>query len=330
MKTLFVTTVLLISPNLFSQTYEQNGYYVDRTTATAGASKTYRTIYDYYYQEPKAEEVYNQNGQLEQKKVILMDLRTRKGEPIYGDSWNGATTFIYGYEANIDYIIRVDKTYDVAGRLNYKPGYYYEVEYFDATNKQKHFEGFRNSNEQKEGEWVTYFEDGRQEIVETFDKGIQNGPYMRFYENKSNVTKLEEGPYENGKKEGEWISYYASGHIKESSIYKQGIRSGQYTSYYDNDTGNITETGNYLDGKRQGAWKFYYPSGNLNLAQSYKEGILDGAYTNYFDESVLRIYQKGDMKKGLEIGVWECYNTESQRYKKLQYDGVHITPTELK
>jgi antitoxin component YwqK of YwqJK toxin-antitoxin module len=65
----------------------------------------------------------------------------------------------------------------------------------------------------------------------------------------------------NGKKEGEYKSYYENGRPDMVRNYKNGKVEGEYKSYYENKQLEIIY--NYKDGKLEGKYKMYYDNGQI-------------------------------------------------------------------
>ena len=95
---------------------------------------------------------------------------------------------------------------DSEGRLTNEK--YYEAHYYD--NKKIYMEGASADN-QRDGEWKAYFENGKLQAVATYRKGIQIGDEKVYYENGN---LMYQGQYENGICCGTWKFYNESGKLK--------------------------------------------------------------------------------------------------------------------
>lgn len=60
------------------------------------------------------------------------------------------------------------------------------------------------------------------------------------------------GTFQNGLREGRWITYYQSGSIKEVINYKQNLMHGEYRSF--DYKGNLEILGNFVNNKKEGTW----------------------------------------------------------------------------
>ena len=72
----------------------------------------------------------------------------------------------------------------------------------------------------KEGEWVSYDDNGQLSGKGSFKNGKRDGEWV-YYHDKQLWSK---GSYKNGKKEGEWIAYHDNGTVKEewAGTFKNG------------------------------------------------------------------------------------------------------------
>ena len=87
-----------------------------------------------------------------------------------------------------------------------------------------------------------------------------------------NVTGKKQGKIIEGKPEGEFLTYYESGQLKEKVIYKDGKKEGEGLWYYEN--GQLEEKVNYKEGEKNGEWLNYYDNGQLVRTRIYKDGKL--------------------------------------------------------
>ena len=91
------------------------------------------------------------------------------------------------------------------------------------------------------------------------------------FTNKEGNFKLSECHYEDGKKDGRFITYYENTQIKFKCFYEQGKLNGLYKSFHID--GKLFEEGNYKNNKRIGSWISNFNDGNDEL-RSYKEDSL--------------------------------------------------------
>ena len=139
----------------------------------------------------------------------------------------------------------------------------------------------------------------------------------------------EEGLYEYGQKEGEWItsnqndviikklfflndqrygkqtSYYENGIIREEINYLEGYhnKNGPYTKYYNN--GIIEEEGQYYRSNKTGLWIRNYKSGKLNKESFHNKQDMP--------DSVILYYENGEIKD-------RGYLANKRKSTYIQYD----------
>ena len=87
-----------------------------------------------------------------------------------------------------------------------------------------------------------------------------------------NVTGKKQGKIIEGKPEGEFLTYYESGQLKEKINYKDGKKEGERILYY--ESGQLEEKVNYKEGVKNGEWLNYYDNGQLVRTRIYKDGKL--------------------------------------------------------
>lgn len=121
------------------------------------------------------------------------------------------------------------------------------------------------------------------------------------YENNAIV---EEGRFENSRKEGLWKTYYPNGKLKSEITYKGSRPFGPYTLYYEN--GEIEEKGNWERTKNTGEFKRYHSNGKVAQAFSFTEsGKRTGKQKYYYENGNLRL--EGTWENGLESGEMKEY-----------------------
>jgi len=91
------------------------------------------------------------------------------------------------------------------------------------------------------------------------------GDYVKSY---PNGVKQFKGFFRFGKRHGQWLSFYANGHLWSEMEYDKGLRHGKNAAYYEN--GNIRQSGFYKHDRRHSVWMFYDTSGKMVLQQICK------------------------------------------------------------
>ena len=96
------------------------------------------------------------------------------------------------------------------------------------------------------------------------DTSLKNGIFTEKY---TNGIILKKGAYVNGKKEGQWDSWYNSGKPWSENFYTDDLPDGKSTVWYEN--GKIEYTGFYIKGRQTGDWKYYDETGKMVHEKNY-------------------------------------------------------------
>lgn len=103
------------------------------------------------------------------------------------------------------------------------------IEYFD--NGKIKTEGFLDDNDNKQGQWLSYFDNGNLHKEENYLDDELHGVFKRWHEN----SKLAiESNYESGKRDGIWKEYYENGSPLEEGYYEN---SAYVTKNFWDETG---------------------------------------------------------------------------------------------
>ena len=116
--------------------------------------------------------------------------------------------------------------------------------------------------------------------TEKFSDEPITGKVFGYFGEEKNPKKVYIGNVRNGKKEGEWVSYYHS----------TGKKRFEY---------------NFKNGKQDGLSIEWYENGQKDFEGTYKDGILDGLYTEWYENGQKKI--EGIFKDGKPnklIGKW--------------------------
>ena len=116
-------------------------------------------------------------------------------------------------------------------------------------------------NGEREGPWVSYWDNGQLSSKFDYKNGKLEGPWIYYYEDGQLDRK---GDYKNDKQEGPWVSYHDNGQLWWKGDHKNGEQEGPYVCYHDN--GQLHYEGNYKNGKQEGPWVWYSDDGTVNNA----------------------------------------------------------------
>lgn len=168
-----------------------------------------------------------------------------------------------------------------------------------------------------------YYPDGSIKVEGTYLNDIADGVRKEYYSDGSLKIAyiMRQGVVEEagqmdkqGRKQGLWRSYYRSGKTKTEGSYKDDVRIGEWTYYFEN--GSVEQTGTYnVNGKVHGVWKWYYVTGGLRKEEVFSNGLRNGPSTEY--DSDRNIIAQGDFAYDLEDGFW--YYDENGSRKEGEY-----------
>ena len=208
------------------------------------------------------------------------------------------------------------------------------------------------------GKWIGYYKDGETKHVKRFEDGKKQGKWQ-FFTEKGDVHSLE--LYENDKRNSEWFKkgegkdiyyqfwdmdslvseyadlHYPNGQLIEKISYKEGLKNGKFTGYYQNGAKKYLKR--YEDDEPEGKWQYYTMAGKTNAEEIYVGGKRNeewfrieengDTYYQYWDlDSLISEYadlhypngqliEKISYKKGLKDGKFTGYYENGEvKYKK--------------
>jgi len=170
--------------------------------------------------------------------------------------------------------------------------------------------------------------------------------YYCFHYGKEIIYKLSyktrdtDGKLFNGKKEGEWKTYYLTGQLKDWEHYKHDTLNGKSISYYPN--GNLSSKATYKMGIKVDSFNMYNDNGQVNLQEWYDStGKSQGVFKVYYENGQLsqigknknghlddtsKVYYENGLLKGIEIykdnnkiGNWIYFDVNGKQIKKELY-----------
>jgi antitoxin component YwqK of YwqJK toxin-antitoxin module len=166
---------------------------------------------------------------------------------------------------------------------------------------------------------VAYYENGSVRQIEKYDnRGVKNGNWLSYYENGkvrvnesySNKVNLRGVANTNGygARTGEFTYYYENGQVRFQLKYQNDkIVNDNYCEYYEG--GGQKECGPLRNGLRLGEWKSWYKNGELKSIGNFKNNdyIFCGVvpYTYFYE---------------YKIGIWHYYYENGQLMCKGEYE----------
>lgn len=111
------------------------------------------------------------------------------------------------------------------------------------------------------------------------DQNPFSGQYKEYYDNgqvKQDMNLV------NGKIDGKVTLWYRTGTVKETRMFKTGLRDGLWVSF--NEQEKKTGEASYRDDQKDGPWKIWDENGVLRYEMYYRKGQKSGLWIMY-DES---------------------------------------------
>lgn len=256
---------------------------------------------------------YYENGKISQKGDYNVDLPD--GEWVYYHE-NGNLFLRGAYETGERSGIWF--TWDENGKLKNELTYLSNdlfgfVNYWDDKNKQliengqgKYVSRYDNGkiasegwvkDQWMEGPWITYHENGKKSMELVYKQG--KAKVVNAWDEKAGQM------VKNG--EGTYIDLYDDDRIYEQGQYKNGLKNGNWKTYYDDDPQTLSSQINYFQGKldgyyiiyqsegkelirgyhesdqRVGSWTWFYPEGEVESEVKYVDGKKEGVQL-FYDE----------------------------------------------
>ena len=138
---------------------------------------------------------------------------------------------------------------------------------------------------------------------------------------------VEEGNYENSRKQGLWKFFFPNGKVKSEIAYVNSRPNGIYKTYYEN--GQVEEEGAWKNNRNTGDFKRYYENGQVSQKFSFNEtGKRNGKQEYYYENGQLMI--EGEWAGGKEDGVITEYYENGDVKAKKAFNGGVIDATNTK
>lgn len=181
--------------------------------------------------------------------------------------------------------------------------------YLDETSLEQEYVGYlKNNDEVIDGEYVMYFKDGI-------------------------VTRTL---YKDNLKEGESKTFYTDKKTKRIEHFTHGVLNGRWIEYFENDT--IKQTGIYKEGEKIGEWKRFYKNGALLSIGSYIPAHTEIGYNDNVVDSLKTLPNYSDFiddDKGVSFPIivplkdktWKCYSEEGKLIKEETWDKGKLIKT---
>jgi antitoxin component YwqK of YwqJK toxin-antitoxin module len=143
---------------------------------------------------------------------------------------------------------------------------------------------FVNSENKKQGKYISYYETGQKRSDGNYDNDLQTGFWTTWFENG---IKSTEGSNEKGIQVGVWKFFHPNGIVFQINHYTEGKANGVCTEY--NDQGRISKKMNYVNGILNGSFFTYFTNGKISSEIVYKENAANGPFIEYYENGNISV-----------------------------------------
>lgn len=187
-------------------------------------------------------------------------------------------------------------------------------------------------NGAQDGQWQSFYRDGKVETEQAFRHGNLDGTITYYYE--TGEKKLV-AHFQAGVQEGQRTEYFPNGKKRTETHFVNNLKHGPYISYHGNE--NKSLEGSFSRGIPSGDWKWYdqtgdmllkestfsngsgvmyefYPTGEKKTESAYKDGLKHGEERLWYLNGSLQA--KATYKNGLLHGDYEEYHEEGSLLAK--------------
>ena len=135
-----------------------------------------------------------------------------------------------------------------------------------------------------------------------FKNGLYHGDWTWYYPNKSLHRKEQ---YRKGKENGEFIEWNITGELLNQGVYQNGLKQGDWIE----DVNDHREEGAYLDGMKDEEWKHFNTDGKQSFKGTFIYGLPDGKHTFYQEKGGVDHIER--YEGGVKQGKWIFYNSDN-------------------
>jgi antitoxin component YwqK of YwqJK toxin-antitoxin module len=141
----------------------------------------------------------------------------------------------------------------------------------------------------------------------------------------SGEAKVEEGVYNNSRKQGVWKKYWPNGKLKSEIFYNRGRSTGSYTTYFKN--GNVEEKGTMKNGLLYGDYQLFWENGKARQEKTFNElGVTEGKVELFYENGEKELVF--NTVNGVEQGESTWFYENGDVKKKMAFNGGTPEKTE--
>lgn len=140
------------------------------------------------------------------------------------------------------------------------------VNYYPSGKKRAEGEYW---DKKKHGLWKYFNETEQLLMVEDYHYGVPEGEWITYFTDGKPVSIKH---YSNGQLNGTFVDFFPDSLINIKGTYKDGKMNGMIYYYYMN--GKVMISGNYLDDRKDGVWMYFNEVGQADKRMTYTNGNL--------------------------------------------------------
>lgn len=219
--------------------------------------------------------------------------------------------------------------------------------FFVLLSTVVHAQEFNQSDEQgrKQGEWKKFYESSRSLFYEgQFKDDHPIGEFRHYYKNGAlrSITAhkgdlafakvfnekgllISEGRFKNMLKDSTWVFYNAHGDTLQLVNYKEGKKTGQEITFFDN--GKTASVYFFIADIENGPFETFFASGLLESKGFYLNGLLDDSLKHYYENG--QLMYSGNYRQGLKNGRWDYYHSDGLIKMMIDYNRGIVTKEEF-
>lgn len=128
-------------------------------------------------------------------------------------------------------------------------------------------EGYFTKEGLREGKTTYYYRIGKPSMVAEYKDGLLNGIRTSYFKN-GKIS--EQGNYTADAEDGYQVSNYIDGTPESEGWVNEGKKQGEHISY--NNLGNMVSRSFYVNNEENGYVEYFHPNGKVDYEQRYEEG----------------------------------------------------------
>lgn len=259
--------------------------------------------------------VYTEQGYVNGLKHGKYQENTEKGTFVAGETWaNGKKNGPFQYADEKTGIVVATGEFLDDSLHNTVKGFYMN----GVTQYVKHYNrGVRN------GEAISYFDNGRTEQIATFVNDVPHGAVVAFYAD-SILRYIKE--YNMGVPHGRFYLFHRNGCAASEDYYKNGEHDS-ISRVWDAVSCNLIAESSWSNGKKNGAFIQYNAFGDTLRIDNYDNGSLNGRFVEIREvpnettkRIELQVESEGYYRQGLKFGPWKHGMVSHYQQREGTYD----------